>query len=104
MTINRGDYVLLLAEKNEYKDQRQKLGSISVAPYLVNESDEKSKTFVIEYADKTVENVPKSRVVRESKRQTAAELQDVVQQTITDATFVEYPLTDATKNSLARPE
>ena len=62
---------------------------IAEGPYIVKQTDEKSKSVVIEYAEKTVENVSRSRVVIASRRQTTAELQDVFQKTITDATFVD---------------
>ena len=67
--------------------------------YLVKQTDDKSKTVVIEYDDKTVENVSRSRVVRAPKRLTPAEIQNVVQPTVTNATFVDYPNTESVNQS-----
>ena len=98
-TIKLGDYVFLRTEKKDDKDSRHKLAQIAEGPYLVKQTDDKSKTVVIEYDDKTVENVSRSRVVRAPKRQTPAEIQNVVQPTVTNATFVDYPNTEYVNQS-----
>ena len=67
-TIKLGDYIFLRTEKKDDKDSRHKLVPIAGRPYLVRKPDDKAKTFVIEYADKTVENVSRSRVVRAPRR------------------------------------
>ena len=100
-TIKLGDYVFHRKEKKEDKDSRHKLAPIGEKLYLVTQTDEKSKTVLIEYADKTVEKFSRPQVVRTPRWQTPAELQVVLKPTITEAIFVAYRFTDAANNSHA---
>ena len=84
--------MFLHTKTKDVQHSRHKHASIAEDPCLVEQTNEKSKTVVIDYVDKTIENVSISRVLRAPRRRNPAELQNFVQPTITEATFVDYPL------------
>ena len=101
VTIKLRVYVFFRTEKKDEKDSRHKLEPIPERPYVFKQTDDKSKTVVIEYADKNVKNGLRLRVVRTPRRKSPAKIQDVVPETIIDVTFVDYPITEAGNNSHA---
>ena len=67
-TIKLGDYIFLRTEKKGDNDSRNKFALISKVPYLFKETDDKWRTVVIKYAEKTVDNVSRSRFVLAPRR------------------------------------
>jgi len=96
--ISKGDYVFLRSEKTGDKESRHKLAPIALGPYLVKAVDAKAKTVLIEYDDRTVENVSRTRVVRAPKRPTPDELQAVLKPRTIDQTIADFPLGEDINN------
>ena len=74
--IKQGDKVFLRVERKNDKDTRHKLAPIAEGPYKVKSVNNDAKTVVIEYNDRTVENVSRSRVVLAPEPQSMQELQE----------------------------
>ena len=74
--IRKDDYVFLRVERRNDKEHRHKLAAIADGPYRVKDVNTEAKTVVIEYPDRTVENVSRSRVVLAPEPQTMKQLHD----------------------------
>ena len=85
-------------ERRDQAETRHKLAPIAKGPYQVKSTDDRSKTVVIEYDDRTVENVSRSRVVLAPKGETPKETQDAVRPALISETISDYPVPESTNN------
>ena len=90
--INPGDQVYLSVERREEKESRHKLAAIAEGPFKVKDVNKPAKTVVIEYPDRSVENVSRSRVVLAPRGNLPKEVQQAVQPLTIQDTILDYPV------------
>ena len=84
------DFVYQRVERCDEAETWHKIAPISKGPYLVTSVDKQSKTVVIEYDDRAVEKVSRSRLVLAPRRMTPEKIQEVMPPALISETILDY--------------